>query len=83
MLVDLTRASRVLGARPLACDAQGRCAMPAGDLNQDGLVDPVDYELMSAAWLSDDAIADLDGNGEVFTPDYELWQSNLGRWVDW
>jgi Ca2+-binding EF-hand superfamily protein len=49
-----------------------------GDINGDGTVGSVDQEMMEALFSSDDAVADIDGDGLVATSDFMVLLENIG-----
>lgn len=50
----------------------------AGDYNDDGLVDAIDYAVWRDALGSDLEAADGDGSGEVDAADFAIWAANYG-----
>jgi hypothetical protein len=50
--------------------------LPAGDMNGDNRVQTLDYGILSANWLTSNAVADLNGDGAVQTLDYGLLSLN-------
>jgi endonuclease/exonuclease/phosphatase family metal-dependent hydrolase len=50
-----------------------------GDYNSDGAVDPLDYDIWSAAFGTSSAAADGNGDGIVNAADYAIWRDNLGH----
>ncbi len=47
-----------------------------GDLNNDGIVNSIDWSLMNSKWLTSDASADLNSDGIVNTVDWSIMNSN-------
>jgi autotransporter-associated beta strand protein len=52
---------------------------PAGDYNDDGIVDTADYVVWRKAFGQLGGAADGNGDGRVDDADYTVWRSNLGR----
>ncbi len=54
--------------------------VPAGDYNQDGVVDSADYSVWrnSLGSVGSNLAADGNGNGRVDAADYSVWKSNFG-----
>ncbi|MCH2144284.1 MAG: right-handed parallel beta-helix repeat-containing protein [Phycisphaerales bacterium] len=63
-----------LGGNTVASNCPGECT---GDINQDGLVDGADLNMLLGDWGQSDSAADLDGNGLV---DGEDLLVILGAW---
>lgn len=56
----------------------------AGDLNQDGNIDTIDYpvwEFDSNNFLSGNYATDLNGDGNVDTIDFPIWQNNSDNFI--
>ncbi|HEX5429516.1 MAG TPA: dockerin type I domain-containing protein [Patescibacteria group bacterium] len=47
-----------------------------GDINQDNIVNSIDFSLLNAKWFSADAISDLNGDGLVNSLDFSLLNQN-------
>ncbi|MCA9289709.1 MAG: hypothetical protein KDA25_01185 [Phycisphaerales bacterium] len=55
------------------------CEPPPGDLDGDGVVDPVDLAILLAFWNTPNPIADLDGNGIVGPGDLAILLANWSQ----
>ena len=51
------------------------------DFNGDGVIDSLDFILLTEAWMTSDPKYDLDGNGIVDTADYAIWVQHYGKTV--
>ncbi len=47
-----------------------------GDLNNDGIVNSIDWSVMNSKWLTSDAAADLNSDGLVNTVDWSIMNAN-------
>jgi hypothetical protein len=50
-----------------------------GDLNNDNIVNSLDWSLMNAAWFTSDPTADLNRDGQVNSVDFSVINDNWGR----
>ncbi len=50
--------------------------LKTGDINQDGIVNSLDYSVLNSRWFSADPTADLDKNGIVNSLDFSLINKN-------
>jgi cysteine-rich repeat protein len=76
LMLDLQDPAHVAGARSLRCDALGRCALRAGDLDQSGRIDIADVVRLFAAWGATRHPTDIDANGVVGRSDLDLLLGN-------
>lgn len=53
--------------------------LPAGDFNNDNVVNSLDWSLMSPQWFQPDPIADINKDGIVNTIDFSLLNKNWAR----
>jgi hypothetical protein len=51
----------------------------AGDIDNNGLVNTIDYSFINAKWFQADTKADINHDGIVNTIDYGLWAGNFNK----
>lgn len=56
--------------------------LPAGDFNDDNIINTIDYSLMNAKWFNADAIMDINGDGMVNSLDFSILNRNWNRTGD-
>ena len=54
-------------------------AILQGDLNNDGIVNSIDWSIMNARWFTNDAIADINKDGIVNSIDFSILNKNWLR----
>ncbi len=59
----------------------GDLTPPAATTGDNGVTGQ-DYTILKYAWGPDDPIADIDGDGAVYTLDYGLMKANFGKTGD-
>ncbi|MBI2624379.1 fibronectin type III domain-containing protein [Candidatus Parcubacteria bacterium] len=53
--------------------------LPAGDLNQDGVINSLDWSVMSPNWFTNSQTSDINRDGVVNSIDFSLLNRNWGR----
>jgi hypothetical protein len=53
-----------------------------GDIYGDNVVNPLDYSILRDNWLTTNAVADIDGNGDVMLQDYTILSKNFYKLGD-
>jgi len=56
--------------------------LPAGDFNDDNIINTIDYSLMNAKWFNSDAIMDINGDGIVNSLDFSILNRNWNKTGD-
>jgi len=55
----------------------GTDKLPGGDITGDNVVNTLDYSVLRYHWLTEDAVADINGTAGVTLDDYNLLKGNF------